>query len=71
LFDPDTHRNSLRKSNPGEDRVDVWKALLAAFAALMPPVMLSILPPIGAWKPSSVASTGSPTWMLASFVSSK
>jgi hypothetical protein len=34
--------------------------LLAAFAALMPPVMLSILPLIGAWKPSSVASTGSP-----------
>src|ERR1700754_4421571 len=45
--------------------------LLAAFAALMPPVILSILPLIGAWKPSSVASTGSPTWMLASFVSSK
>jgi len=39
--------------------------LLAAFAALMPAVMLSIFPLIGDWKPSSAASTGSPTWMLA------
>src|ERR1700751_2316146 len=30
LFDPDTHRNSLRKPHPGEDRVDVWKTLRAA-----------------------------------------
>jgi len=44
--------------------------LLAAFAALMPPVMLSIQPLTGASYPSSIASTRSPTWTLASFVSS-
>src|SRR6476661_7464354 len=30
LFDPDSHRNSLCKPNPSEDRVHVWKTLCAA-----------------------------------------